>query len=690
MATVVSAIIEPDVEVIKGHLETLFGVAREDYPGGLIELRYGQDAKLDRFAYFGMSAERIAEAADFAANRNKEGCNVYVGVNPRKPSTDTRRAGSTPDIEISFWHFADIDDAEAVTFAVERSAALKPTMTVTTGTAPHKRPHLYWQIEEPVRNLDAWTERQYGIAQAFQGDSVVDPPRIMRVAGTINFPPPHKLQRGYRVERVAMRSSFAEERAPVSPEQIATAYPRATVSNVERVEQGQTTLAVMRRTRVQDLLDACTRGDQWHNNMVRLVAHMASIGRTSAEILALADHITLSGYTVDGTRREMQTALQGARFKWSLPEPQDDVSAEEATREDADSIFPLLDLDELEAMPPPTWLIHGILPEEGLAIIYGDPGAGKSFIALDMALRVVMGFDWHGEAVKLCGVLYIAGEGSRGIGKRVKGWRRQHGMEGADAPFLLLPIAVQMLDRTNRAKLLRTISAAIQRAGFAIGLIIVDTVSRALAGADENAQDAMSAFVAACDEVRAHIGAGVLVLGVHHSGKNKEAGMRGSTVLIGACETSIRITKDEETKRATLKTEKQKDDEEAAPIYMEMRKVTWATGLEEEQSTLVPFRAEATVTEQIETGISKQQIYETFKAIEEGWLTGKPWSIYPQNRAEGRYLPEWMHQKFGLKLSAAAALIGAWQMNGLLEMDKIDTRNGKQGLKILQWHGVPE
>jgi replicative DNA helicase len=47
-------------------------------------------------------------------------------------------------------------------------------------------------------------------------------------------------------------------------------------------------------------------------------------------------------------------------------------------------------------------------------------------------------------------------------------------MEGVEAPFLLLPVAVELLDEKQRAKLLRTIDVARQRAGFAIGLIVVD------------------------------------------------------------------------------------------------------------------------------------------------------------------------------------------------------------------------
>lgn len=675
MASVVTALVEPDLEAIKSHLAVLFAPCVDEYPRGLIELRHGATFQS---SYFGINAKGLAEAAEFAAFRAREGANVYVGVNPRKPDTDTRRAGSAADVEIAFFHFADLDDADAVAAAGRRLKALPPTFTLTTGTTPHRRPHFYWKLDEPVRNMPAWTQAQLGIAQALDGDSVIDPPRIMRLAGTVNWPDQKKLQRGYKVELVTLKTEFEDERGAVTPEQIATAYPVRQVTETVTPGAGQTTLSAMRGTQIGDLIDACCSGDQWHNNMIRLVAHLAAKGRSSAEIMALADHITLPGFSIDQTRREMVTALQGARAKWALPEPDDEpVEAEEKAREEADSTFPLLDLDELEALPPPEWLIHELIVENGLTVIYGDPGAGKSFVALDMGLRLAHGLDWHGTAAKACGVLYIAGEGARGLGKRVKGWRRQHGMEGVDAPFLLLPVAVALLDPKERAKLLRTIDAAVARAGFSIGLIVVDTVSRALAGADENGQDSMGGFVAALDQIKTH--AGCAGLGVHHSGKDKDRGMRGSTVLLGACDASLRITKDDHT--VTLKTEKQKDAEEAAPIYMEMKKITWATGLEEEQSTLVPFRSEA--PEVSKEKLSDEQITKAFTLLGDAWAAGRPLSTAPQVRNQGRYAPSVLSKVLGAPERVVAEYLTAWLETDCLSIEVYNPDTKSKGIQVL-------
>lgn len=692
METVVNSIVQPDESAIKAHLETLFAPLREEYPQGLVELRHGVE-RPSKSTYFNMHSDGIAEATAWAANRVRAGETVYVGVNPRKHNTDLKRSASDSDVEIAAWQFADIDSAEALQGLGKKLRALPVTYSVDTGTIPHRRPHLYWLLEEPVRNMDAWTQRQRGIAAALGGDSVINPSRIMRLAGTVNFPAKHKVERGYRVEVVKLKTEFDEEREPVTPDEVVAAFPAPSEPqfsagydfNADRspatLKSGETTLSAMRPTRIHDLIEACRNGDQWHNNMIRLVAHLAAKGRTSAEILALADHITLPGYQVAQTMREMDTALRGARTKYALTEPEEEtIEQEEAAREEADSTFELLDLDEIENLPPPNWLIDDVIVADGLSVIYGDPGAGKSFAAIDMGLRLAYEMDWHGIEARPTGVLYIAGEGKSGLANRIKGWRKKHQLEGVEAPFLLLPTAVEISDEKQRAKLLRTIDMAMERARFEIGLIVVDTVSRALAGGDENGSDAMGQFVSACDAIKKH--AGGALIGVHHSGKDKEKGMRGSSVLLGASDAVIKVTKIGEI--VSLENEKQKDAEEAAPIYLKMDKVEWSQGLEKEQSTLVPFRSEASPKEQRDE-LSRETIYEMLSLIDKAWQDGKPLSPFTQAKRTGTYAPTLLSRKFNKPAKLIEGYIQDWQMNGVLAYEKYDSHSKSKGLKVVDW-----
>ena len=55
---------------------------------------------------------------------------------------------------------------------------------------------------------------------------------------------------------------------------------------------------------------------------------------------------------------------------------------------------------ELDALPPPEWLVEGLIPEASLVVPFGPPKAGKTFIVLSWSLHVAAGLPWFGRAVK--------------------------------------------------------------------------------------------------------------------------------------------------------------------------------------------------------------------------------------------------------------------------------------------------
>ena len=221
--------------------------------------------------------------------------------------------------------------------------------------------------------------------------------------------------------------------------------------------------------------------------------------------------------------------------------------------------FETLDQDAVWSMPPVEFLIDQLLPEKAFTMMYGSPGSGKSFLAIDMALSVANGVPWQGYETKRGAVLYIAGEGVGGFAKRWKAWSKHKGMDKTP-DMHVLPVAVNFMDEEEITRLLYTID----RLDKQFSMVVVDTVHRSMHGAEENSASEMARFIDACDTIQRHTGG--TMLAVHHSGKNSAQGARGSNSLLGAVSTSLMVGKSDDI--VTLRVEKQKD---AEPIEGDLR-----------------------------------------------------------------------------------------------------------------------
>lgn len=199
------------------------------------------------------------------------------------------------------------------------------------------------------------------------------------------------------------------------------------------------------------------------------------------------------------------------------------------------SRFKLLDERELAALPRPSWLIDGILPN-GLSVLFGPPKAGKSFLALDWALSIGAGERWLGRRVRQGWVVYLAAEGADGLRIRVPAWRSHRGIAEPLEHVRYLATGANLLDPAHVAEL-RELLAKLPEPPR---LIVVDTMARTLLGGDENSAKDVGTFIAVVDQLRQ----GRAALVVHHSGHDRDHRERGSSALRGAADLSARVEKD--------------------------------------------------------------------------------------------------------------------------------------------------
>lgn len=194
-----------------------------------------------------------------------------------------------------------------------------------------------------------------------------------------------------------------------------------------------------------------------------------------------------------------------------------------------DGQFRLIGAAELKSRPPLAWAIKGILPESGLATIYGPSGSGKSFLALDMAEAIASGSRWFGHRTYQRTVVYIALEGEAGYKNRLEAWEMTYGQSPQGISFVLQPF--KLTDATDVASMSTTVPPK--------SVIIIDTLNRAAPTADENSSKDMGEIIDGAK--RLQLATDSLVILVHHTGKDRSRGLRGHSSLHAALDAAIEV-----------------------------------------------------------------------------------------------------------------------------------------------------
>jgi hypothetical protein len=186
-----------------------------------------------------------------------------------------------------------------------------------------------------------------------------------------------------------------------------------------------------------------------------------------------------------------------------------------------------------------SWLVRGLLETDSFSCLFGDPGAGKSFLAIELAACVATGTPFYGLQVKRPGpVLYLAGEGRTGLARRFRAWSIARGVPLADAPLFLNSGAVSLIDSASMVSVVKALKTLIKELDRIPALAILDTWSRVLGGDDSAPSDA-AAGVAALDALRGRFD-NFAVLVVHHEGHTKGRG-RGWSGLRAAVDAEFRV-----------------------------------------------------------------------------------------------------------------------------------------------------
>lgn len=216
---------------------------------------------------------------------------------------------------------------------------------------------------------------------------------------------------------------------------------------------------------------------------------------------------------------------------------------------------------------PIKWLIKGWVQANAMMMCFGESGAGKTFLVLDLALTIASGMtDWHGHRVKPGPVVYLAGEGHYGLKARIAAWVHERGRDVDD--IYVSESACDLNTDEGYSKVVREINDYEARPV----LIVVDTLNRFLLG-DENKADDARSLIDACGKLMQQYRCSVLI--VHHTGVSPDARTRarGSSAFKGAMDVELLV---EAVAGGAIKVTqtKSKDAEVPKPLCFDKVQVT--------------------------------------------------------------------------------------------------------------------
>lgn len=491
------------------------------------------------------------------ARDNGNGHGVFVVVNE-----GGQTAAAITRVRAVWADFDDTDVVARLNFSELNIDGQPPHMVVQSSPG---KVHVYWKVDG--LELAAFNGVQEAIAARYGSDrSVADLPRIMRLPGFIHHKGAPHLTR-------LVGDAEARGRAPLSAAAVLAAFPPAVVA------AGAVAIPAPAGSSSSNahLVASIHRGESLHDSTRDYAFRLLADGMKPSKVVE----------TVRGIMETMPDRGDSARWQ----ERYDDIPRMVAEGEKkllaagpvaatAGRVLSFRRVDELIANPkPPTWLIRRFLERDTLALVFGDPGVGKSFLAVEWAVCVVTGTPFNGRKVARGPVLFVAGEGLNGLGRRFQACASSKGVDLAGAPLFVSTMASAMTDPDAVGELLEIVDAHTRdNGGESPVLVVVDTVARNFGPGDENSTKDMTAFINACDALREQTGACVLL--VHHSGHADKTRARGSIALKGALDWEYGLARDP-SGVLHLQCTKAKDSE--PPAMMALRLSSFDLGIVDDE-----------------------------------------------------------------------------------------------------------
>ncbi|MCC8954099.1 AAA family ATPase [Bradyrhizobium sp. Pear77] len=224
---------------------------------------------------------------------------------------------------------------------------------------------------------------------------------------------------------------------------------------------------------------------------------------------------------------------------------------------------------------PKTWLIKGVIALEEDSSWWGPSGGLKSTLMAEIALHVAAARDWRDHEFNRDvlvgdddtpvrrGAIIFATERAKLTRRRLTAYIMRENLP-LDLPVAVVDAAVNLMDPSCVAQISDTILAFEQEHKCSTGLVIFDTWSKCLGGQKEDLAEVQNCAATHVKKIRERHYSSFHCASVGHTGKNIEAGERGSNARRAHVDLAVKIYGAGSVK--TAKVEKANDGPEGVTL----------------------------------------------------------------------------------------------------------------------------
>ena len=220
------------------------------------------------------------------------------------------------------------------------------------------------------------------------------------------------------------------------------------------------------------------------------------------------------------------------------------------------------DAADLASKPKPIkWLVKGYIPDNGIIWLFGRESSYKTFVALDLIYHVALGLPWRNTKTNQGSIVYVAGEGVGGLGKRLAALESHYKQTIPANAIKITRGSVFINDPESLNHLIANLRPLHEKTP--ISMIVIDTKSANMKGSDNDA-GVINDWINTLRQFEQEFKATVLV--IDHVGIGDQTRMRGSTHQAGAADAAYLIHRpDADNKAITFETHKDPKDFETPP-----------------------------------------------------------------------------------------------------------------------------